>query len=104
MNVAIEGLAIHNVIQACEHTCSLVDANGVWPVRFDSHCREPFLLNEAVGDVGTVSVKFVGAVGSIADQNNLGIACVGMVKCGRPRECDHATYRWPSIGGRRTMP
>ena len=47
-----------------------VDMPGIWPVGFDRHHVEAVLLDQALGNGGAGSIKIMGAMAGLADQDH----------------------------------
>jgi hypothetical protein len=51
-----------------------VDPVGVGPVRLDRDGREPLLVDQPLGDPGSLAIELVGAVGRLAEQHKARVA------------------------------
>ena len=54
---------------------SPVNSERVRPVGFDRDRCEALVLDQAFGNVGAVSVEFVGPMGAVTNQDDLGVTC-----------------------------
>jgi hypothetical protein len=62
-----------------------VGTSRIWPIGFDCNSGEAFLRYQALREVCPMGVEFVGAMGTISDQDDLCGAFKLHVSTGRPK-------------------